>query len=216
MSEEEPKGNRLEEIRAFFVLGLLAVLASVRTQIINVPSKIGTISLNPVIDFTIVFMSLYAICMVFGYSKDLVGKGIASFFRSIAVQFLFLNFVLLAFFGLVYAFALYQSRFIWMVLFIAIRSCYVAYLKIRQWRKKRTKEADVPKLSIRAKLWVLGQTLGGTGVVVCALMISYYAPEQLVWVFFVEGCVVMFEWLWFVSVKPKYFDKGKYKQERLS
>jgi hypothetical protein len=62
---EEVKGSKLEEIRAFFVLGLLAVLASIRTQSIAAPIGSTTLPLNPIIDTMILLMSLYALLMVF-------------------------------------------------------------------------------------------------------------------------------------------------------
>jgi len=204
MMSEQIRDNKLEEIRAFFVLGLLAVLASIRTQTFSVPTKDGTLPLNPIIDVMLVFMSLYALFMIFGYSKDLVGETIASFFRSMAIQFLILNLVFVLMFGILYAFAYYQNRLLWMIALIAIPAGYVGLLKFNQIKKNRlTKNKDKKRLTRDEKLLIVGQTLSGFGVAICALMISYYASEQAVWVFFVIGAVSMIFWLYFVNLKNK-------------
>ena len=110
---KEVKDIRSEEIRALFVLGLLAVLASIRTQSINAVIGKTTLPLNPIINITIILMSFYALFMVFGVSRDMIGENLAVMFKSLALAVLLMNFVLLMFFGIVYAVAFYQNRLLW-------------------------------------------------------------------------------------------------------
>jgi len=94
--------TRKEEIRGLFVLGLLAVLSSIRIQNNEMIVGIGQASFNiiPWIDITIVLWSFYAFFMVLGLSEDLIGKSISSSFREVSKTFLGLNYVLLVFLSL--------------------------------------------------------------------------------------------------------------------
>lgn len=76
LTREQSSDIKKEEIRGLFVLGLLAVLASVRLQYNSLMVNIGQGSFNLLVffDFTIVFWSLYAVFMVFGLSADMLGK----------------------------------------------------------------------------------------------------------------------------------------------
>ena len=58
-------------------------------------------------------MSFYALFMVFGVSRDMIGENLAVMFKSLALAVLLMNFVLLMFFGIVYAVAFYQNRLLW-------------------------------------------------------------------------------------------------------
>jgi hypothetical protein len=199
---EDRKGSRIEEIRALFILGLLAVLASVRTQTINAPTQAGSFPLNPIIDITIMFMSLYALFMVFGYSKDLIGETVATIFRSIAIQFVILNFVLLITYGIIYAIEFYQSRFLWMIVLIAIPCIYAGILKIRSYSGKK-KEEPKSELSLEQKLLLIIKMLAGFGIVISALMIANYASEEMVPYFFMTGATFMVFWLIAASLIKK-------------
>ena len=73
-----------EQVRAIFVLGLLAVLASIRTQNATIMATIGNqepFNIIGIIDAMIILMSFYALFMIFGYSKDMVGESIADSFK---------------------------------------------------------------------------------------------------------------------------------------
>jgi hypothetical protein len=79
VSSEHSRETKKEEIRGIFVLGLLAVLASVRVQYSTMMVNIGRSSFEAIVflDFTIVLWSFYALFMVFGLSEDMIGKTVA-------------------------------------------------------------------------------------------------------------------------------------------
>lgn len=60
-------------------------------------------------------MSLYAIFMVFAYSKDMIGESFAQTFKTLALGVLSLSFMVLIVFGVFYGVVLYQNRLIYMV-----------------------------------------------------------------------------------------------------
>lgn len=202
MSEEKEKSIRIEEIRALFVLGLLAVLASIRTQTINATVGQSSLPLNPIIDVTITLMSLYALFMVFGFSKDMVGETVADMFRSLALGILLINFIILVVYGFIIAIGFYQIRLFWMIVLISLPISFVVYRKYREKRKIRSKNGG-KKLSPEDKLRVFGGTLSGVGVVISMLMVTIYSPEQFLWVFSALGVVLILVWLYFASKEPK-------------
>ncbi len=144
----------------------------------------------------------------------MIGETIASFFRSLAIQFLILTFIIVFVFAILYAFAFYQTRLLWLTLLIAIPSGYVGYRKFQEFRRKRSPNAK-RKLTFKDKVRIAGQTLGGFGIAICAIMISYYSPEQLVWIFFVIGSIAMIEWLYLVSKGPQRFNEDSDAQEKM-
>jgi 4-hydroxybenzoate polyprenyltransferase len=124
-------------------LGFLAVLASVRSQSINAVVGQNTYPLNPLIDTTLLLMSLYAIFMVFAYSKDMIGESFAQTFKTLALGVLSLSFMVLIVFGVFYGVVLYQNRLIYLVGVIAVPIAYLSYVKINEIRKKANKEKSV-------------------------------------------------------------------------
>jgi hypothetical protein len=69
---------RIEEIRGVFILGLLAILVSIRFKYEEFPVHIGQFSFNLIglVDITIGFWILYAYFMILGISEDIIGKKI--------------------------------------------------------------------------------------------------------------------------------------------
>jgi hypothetical protein len=99
--------DRKEEVRGLFVLGLLAVFASIRVQYSSFMVQFGQLSLDiiPLLNVIVVLWSLYAFFMVLGLSEDIIGKIAAEAFRQNSKTFLLYNFLLLgvlvAIFGIV-------------------------------------------------------------------------------------------------------------------
>ena len=201
--DEKDKSKRNEEIRALFVLGLLAVLASIRTQTINANVGQSAFPLNPIIDMTILLMSLYALLMVFAFSKDMVGETVSDMCRSLALGFLLINFMYLVVYGALFAVSFYQIRLFWMIPIFLIPVSYVVYKKIEEKRKDRSKKEESERLSIEEKLRIFSTTLSGMGVVISFLMVTVYSPEQFLWLFSVTGTILMVLWLYCITKAPK-------------
>lgn len=197
----EDKINKHEEARALFVLGFLAVLASVRSQSINAVVGQNTYPLNPLIDTTLLLMSLYAIFMVFAYSKDMIGESFAQTFKTLALGVLSLSFMVLIVFGVFYGVVLYQNRLIYMVGVIAVPIAYLSYVKINEIRKKANKEKSVT-MKLPTKKTIVG-LLSSTGLVLSIVMIISYSPEQYLWIFFITASVSMVALLFLANKAEK-------------
>ncbi|RSN72677.1 hypothetical protein [Candidatus Methanodesulfokora washburnensis] len=99
MSEKETLKDklRIEEIRGVFVLGLLAVLVSIRFGYKELLIYAGGPYFNLIsglIDITIVFWFLYAYLMVLGISEDVIGKKYSELFKDLSKFFLKMYFLL--------------------------------------------------------------------------------------------------------------------------
>jgi hypothetical protein len=99
LSEKETLKDklRIEEIRGVFVLGLLAVLVSIRFGYKELLIYAGGPYFNLIsglIDITIVFWFLYAYLMVLGISEDVIGKKYSELFKDLSKFFLKMYFLL--------------------------------------------------------------------------------------------------------------------------
>lgn len=101
-----------EEIRGLFVLGLLAVLATVRIQNQKMMVTIGQLTLDaiPILDFTLVMWSFYAFFTVLGLSEGILGQAMTESFKGAAKAFLTANFIILAAFATLFGYFAYPSR----------------------------------------------------------------------------------------------------------
>ena len=104
-----------EEVRALFVLGLLAVLVTMRIQVKEMNLTVDNTQLNifPFLDITLATWSLYAFFMVIGWSEDIVGKGFAESFRETAKAMLYASYVLQTFLLVVFGFIIYPTGMPW-------------------------------------------------------------------------------------------------------
>lgn len=198
-----------EQIRAIFVLGLLAVLASIRTQNGTLMATIGKQSpfdLMGIIDAMIILMSFYALFMIFGYSKDMMGESIANSFKHMARAFLVMNFALLVGIGVILGIAYYQNRLLWFFGVIAVPLAYSIYLEVKKWRIKATK--TIHSKEGRKSIGFLALSLG---LGFSMLEIGYYSPEQFIPIFFVIAVVCIIILLYFSS-KLKV-EEGKQEKE---
>lgn len=133
--------TRKEEIRGLFVLGLLAVLTSVRVQYSTMTVTIGQNSFDVVVffDITIILWSFYAFLMVFGLSEDVLGKKIAETCQSIANMFFQLNFYLLLVLGILFAYYAYPTRLPWALGLLGLFAFLASFKKLRMREKKPIK-----------------------------------------------------------------------------
>lgn len=138
MSKELSKGTKKEEIRGLFVLGLLAVLASVRVQYSTMMVNIGQSSFDIIVffDLTIVLWSFYAFFMIFGLSEDMIGKTMASVCIDTAKAFLTVNFLALFTLGFLFTYSAYQTRFLWALGLVGFFGLLFFIVKFKK-RKKR-------------------------------------------------------------------------------
>lgn len=133
--------DKKEEIRGLFVLGLLAVLASVRVQYSNMTIIIGQNSLNVIVffDLTILFWSFYAFFMAFGLSEDMLGKSIAEICRTTARAFFQFNFLALSLLGFLFAYYAYPTRLPWALGLLALFAFLASFKRLRMRAKKPIK-----------------------------------------------------------------------------
>jgi len=169
--------SRKEEIRGLFVLGLLAVLASIRLQNKEMIVTLGLISFDiiPLLDTTITLWSIYALFMVLGLSEDVIGKTLSKAFLHFSKLFLGLNFLLLSFFSILFYSLAFPTRFFWiLVLFsLMILSCVLYY-----GLKKRGKVnfTELKKIVKSNSLNIIEQ-LTLMGLIIC-LMIIIFIPDE--------------------------------------
>lgn len=192
-------GFRKEEIRGLFVLGLLAVLSSIRVQNETMMVSIGQISINiiPFLDITIILWSFYAFFMVFGLSEDMIGRTASNVFREAAKAFLYFNFLILAFLSLLLGYFGYPTRLPWALGLLSILILYALVVKLREIRRRKSIKFNLKEI-IKSNLSPLLSIV----TILCFAMIMFSAYEQYVIPFFVIGCVTIVIWL-FVSEKKR-------------
>ena len=181
---------RNEEIRGLFVLGLLAVLSSLRVQSDTLTVSIGQLSFNiiPIMDITIILWSFYAFFMVFGLSEDVIGKTASNAFREAAKSFLYFNFVVLVSLSLLFGYIAYPTRLPWALGLILVLILYPIYAKLREIRRKSVK-INVKKIVKSNLSGILGIT-----ILICFTMIMFGVHEVLVIPFFIIGCLAALSW----------------------
>jgi len=176
-----------EEIRGLFVLGLLAVLASVRIQYGSMTVTIGQGSFNIAVffDFTIALWSFYAFFMVFGLSADMLGDTIANMCRDMARLFLQLNFIALAAIGLFLITSAYPTRFPWTMGLIVVAFVLATINRLRTIKTK--------PLKINYRKSIKNSILPALAIItfISFVLIAMGVNEQLVIPAFVVGCAAM-------------------------
>lgn len=188
-----------EELRGFFVLGLLAVLVVIRFQSEKLMVSIGQspVDIIPLLNITIILLSLYAFFMVLGISDDVIGKTLAESFRNLSKYFLRLDFLLTGFLGTLYFIIGYGTRAVWIIGFIAAFSLIGVLLSLRKTKlKEAIKKRKITKLDLLGSISLLLLLV----FVACAAALFLYPDEQYLVVFFVLGIV---SFLVFVFVRDK-------------
>lgn len=190
---------RKEEIRGLFVLGLLAVLSSIRIQNSTMMVTIGQLSFNiiPLLDITIVLWSFYAFFMVFGLSEDMLGKTAASVFREEAKMFLYFNFLVLASLSLALGYVAFPTRLPFALVMLSILILYVVFVKVKDIRRKITKP-DIKKAIKSSTSPLLAIT-----ILLSFTMIMFGANEYVI-PFFIMGCVAIVSWLSILARKKRF------------
>ena len=178
--------RRNEEIRGLFVLGLLAVMVTVRIQTSTIPITLGQLSFDliPWLDITISLWSLYAFFMVLGLSEDIIGKTVSKMFAETAKSFLRMNFVLLAFISLLLGHYAYPTRLPWVFyLIMAIFLCALA-VGIRDVLR------NPPRLNLKSRMRANLPIAVFLGLVFCVYAIMYL-PEQYIQISFILGVILV-------------------------
>lgn len=178
-----------EEIRGLFVLGLLAVLASIRLQNEKIMVTIGQVSFDliPLLNVTLVLWSFYAMFMVFGLSEDMLGKTASSAFRETAKAFLYLNFLVLAALSLILGVFAFPARLPWALGLIFLLIIYAVFEQSRNFR--RLKSEKPLKLGFRKWIESNLRLLSSLLILMCFVIIMFGPDESYVIPFFVMGCV---------------------------
>ncbi len=191
-----------EEIRGLFVLGLLAVLTSVRVQYSKMEVVIGQSTFDVVVffDLTILFWSFYAFFMVFGLSEDMLGKGVANACRDIATAFLQFNFLALLTLGLLFGYFAYPTRLPYA---LAMLGLFALLASVRKLRKRAKKPI---KIEFKKLLKASASPLLILVLFVSLMFIMLNINEQVVIPSFVVGCAAIV--IWFI-IKGKIKIKGK-------
>jgi len=192
------KITKNEEVRGLFVLGLLAVLTSVRIQFSKMDVTIGQSSFNVIVffDLTIVFWSFYAFFMVFGLSEDMLGKSIAEVCRSAATAFLQFNFVALSLLGLIIAYYAYPTRLPYALTLLGFFAVLALFRRLRR-REKKPVKIELRKL-LKSSLYPLLIMI----LFFSLLLIMMGTSEQVVIPSFVVGLIAIIS-LFIVKEKIK-------------
>jgi len=204
LSREHARETNKEEIRGLFVLGLLAVLASVRVQYSTMIVNIGQDSYDMILffDITIFTWSLYAFFMVFGLSEDMIGKTIASVCYESAKGFLYFNFLALFVLSFILAYSAYPTRLPWVLGLLTLFGIFVLIRKLRKREKKPF------KFDLKKAVW---SSLSPFLMIVLFLaftMILLDVNEQVVLPALVVGCVTIVAWF-IVKLKTKEQNQTK-------
>ncbi|MEM3490046.1 MAG: hypothetical protein QXO75_10405 [Nitrososphaerota archaeon] len=213
MNEKEASKSelRVEEIRGLFVLGLLAVLATIRLQRDKMIVTIGQVSFDiiPLLDITIVLWSFYAFFMVLGLSEDIIGKTTSEAFRNLSKTFLSIDFALLAMISLIaslQAFLAFFYAFPTRSLLILILITIIISYKIHAPLKKLKPTIVIMPFS---ELLIIMMTI----VLVFVIMLIIIFPEQYVVPIFLIG--VFFELIYIIAERKIKKTRNKKPMSRL-
>lgn len=180
---------RREEIRGLFVLGLLAVVASVRIQNNQVMVNVGENPYNVVIflDVIIVLWSFYAFFMVLGLSEDIIGKKASNVFQETSTTYLYLSFLILAFLVIILAYAVYPTRTPWALGFMLVLIAYLVIKRLRKIRRPLKFNFGQSVKRVKSSLYQLFLS----GFLVCFLMVMFGKYEEYVVPSFIVGSVML-------------------------
>jgi len=194
LSERESRNSyfKREELRGLFVLGLLAVVASIRIQNEEITMIVEGKSYNVVVflDIMLVMWSFYAFFMVLGFSEDIIGKKSASTFREVSTNYLYFSFVILAFLSIAFAYSVYPTRTPYALGFLLV--AFVYWLIRKSIRIRKTFRFSFKNLwmRVRANLYQLLLSV----FMVCFLLVMFGTHEEFVLPSFIIGsiCLVSF------------------------
>lgn len=177
-----------EELRGLFVLGLLAVLASIKVQSNEIMVTVGQLTFNiiPFLDITIILWSFYAFFMVLGLSGDILGETTSKMFIETSKMFLQFNFIALAFLSLVLGYAAYPTRLPYALGLLSIFVFYAIAKKLNEFSKKKPRKLNLKKI-LKANLL----PLLGIVMLFCFVMILFGTYEIFVVPSFILGCVAI-------------------------
>jgi len=195
MSEKGPRNSyfKREELRGLFVLGLLAVVASIRIQSKEVSMIIEEKSYDVVLflDIMLIMWSFYAFFMVLGFSEDIIGKKSASMFREVSTNYLYFSFVILAFLSILFVYSVYPTRTPYALGFLLVA---VFYWLIRKGiRIRKSVKFSFKNLWKRIKSNLYQLLL--SAFMVCFLLVMFGTYEEFVIPSFIVGSVCLISFL---------------------
>lgn len=167
--------DKTEEIRGIFVLGVLAVLATVRFQQSEMIVFIGQAKVNIIIffDITLALWSLYAFFMVLGLSSDVIGDVASRLFRDTAKLYLQLSFVALAFLAILFGYYGYGTRLLWAFTVFGVLAVCMLYIRLRQ----SGKSIKLGQINLKNVGKSTARILVAITVVWCLMYIMYGVDE---------------------------------------
>ena len=187
MTEKETPSSyfKREELRGLFVLGLLAVVASIRIQNneITIIVEQKPYNLTPFLDIMLLLWSFYAFFMVLGLSEDIIGKKSSTMFREISTWYLYISFIILASLSMIFFLVLYPTRAPWALGFLPI--LFVYWLVRKLIRTRRPLKPNYKGLWKRLKS-NLYQLLFSV-FILCFLLVMYGTSESFIIPSFIIG-----------------------------
>jgi hypothetical protein len=204
LSEKQSRDNfRSEEIRGLFVLGLLAVLISVKLQSPTgkLDITLGELSTNlmPLLDNIIVLWSLYAFFMVLGLSEDVLGKNFSRSFLELAKSMLRLNFFILAPFAALYGYLAYPTRLPFVLALLSIFLLFGTVEFFLGLKNKRIK-TRITKLELKQNRATIMSFL----LLFFVALIFIYPDDWIRFPAFLAGAVSILGYLvWYKEKKPE-------------
>ena len=187
-SSEKPTNiYRGEEARGFFVLGLLAVVATIRIQFLN---GVITILINgtqyiitPFFDAMIILWSLYAFFMVLGISDDIIGEKASNGFRRISIYYLNISFLILGIMAVAFYYTVYPLQAIGLSVFAVALFIYWLAKQIHLLKKKASEKGlslkSLPRKSIDYLKSEWYQFLGSVAFV-CLLLVLFGTHNEFI------------------------------------
>jgi len=197
-----------EEIRGLFLLGLLAVLASIRIQNDKMIVSIGQASFDiiPLLDITIVLWSFYAFFMILGLSEDVLGEAISSAFRESSKVFLGLDFMVLGVLAFFLSYFAFPSRLPWALILLSILPFYFLIKRLSKLRKESPKFSltNTIRANIRPSLIFV--------FFICIIFIFFGSEEQYIVPSFLVGFVSIIIYI-IMREKASFASENKEKEK---
>jgi hypothetical protein len=191
LSERESRSSyfKREELRGLFVLGLLAVVASIRIQSKDITFIINEKSYNVTIflDIMLIMWSCYAFFMVLGFSEDIIGKKTASMFREVSTTYLYFSFLILGGLGLSFWLTIYPIRALSALGFLLVPLIY----QLIRIRKSFKLSSENPWKQAKPNLYQLLLL----AFAICFLLIMLGIYEEFAILFFATSSICLASFL---------------------
>ena len=181
--------SRLEEVRGLFVLGLLAVVVSIRIQNTNLIMIIDSKSFDVTIflDVMIFLWSFYAFFMILGQSTDMFEEKLSDSFKQISRQMLLISFLMLTILSSTFFYSIYPTRAPWVVPFLIfgigyyiVKTCYQRISSLKENESSKRSQVKKSLINIWKKIKDTAYQYLLSVTMVCLLLVIYGNYEELV------------------------------------